>query len=182
MKNKLTISEKINLLFAEENYSGARKLLLGLLKENANDHWLLTRLSTTYYEEKNYKKALEFSRKAIEISPDCPLSLWDYAGALEMTGETKRAIDVWKKLFSMDIEKLANDNCGEGVTRAKALQMDCAFRIGIAYATLRELSKSKEYFDKHLKLRHPGNRSIYDLKYVKDRIKRITTTNTVYTP
>jgi len=102
---------------------------------------------------------------------DCPLSLWDYAGALEMTGETKRAIDVWEKLFLMDIDKLANDTCGEGIVRARVLQMDCAFRLGIAFATLGELSMAKQYFDKHLKLRYPGNRSIYDLKYVKDRIK-----------
>ncbi len=177
MNNRLTISSKINLLFAEANYSDARKLLLGLLKENSKDHWLLTRLSTTYYEEKKYKKALEFSQKAIEISPDCPLSLWDYAGALEMMGEIKKAIAVWEKLFLMDIEKLANDNCGEGITRAKALQMDCAFRIGMAYATLEELNKSKVYFENHFKLRYRGNRSIYDLKYVKDSIKRITATN-----
>jgi len=172
MNKKKEISIKIDLLFEQENYPIARKILLKELKENPNDHWLLTRISTTYYEEKKYKKALDFSKKAIQFAPDCPLTQWDHAGDLEMTGNLCNAIKIWKRLLSLDTEKLANDQCGEGMTRAKALQMDCAFRLGIAYNELNKPLESKKYFDLHLKLRYPGNRSIYRLKYVMKRIKQ----------
>ncbi len=177
MKRKAIISQKINQLFDFENYEEARKLLKQELKVNTDEHWLLVRIATTYYEEKKYKQALEFSEQAIQIAPNCPLTLWEYAGDLEMTGDIYKAIGIWKKLLNKDTQKLANGPCGEGLTAAKALQMDCAFRLGIAFRDLNKVEESKKYFDLHLKLRYPGNRSIYKRTYVMNRIKKQPLTN-----
>jgi tetratricopeptide (TPR) repeat protein len=179
MDRKIEISKQIDLLFDHENYQNARKILLKELKGNPNDHWLLTRISTTFYEEKKYKKALEFSQKAIQLAPNCPLTQWDHASDLEMTGDVKKAIKIWLRLLSMDTEKIANGLCGEGIARAKALQMDCAFRLGIAYRDLKNPKESKKYFDLHLNLRYPGNCSIYRRKYAIERIKKQPLTRTV---
>ena len=61
------------------------------LKSSPNDHWLLTRLGLTYYEERRYKQALKYELRALAEAPNCPLALWDYAGSLEMLGRTEAA-------------------------------------------------------------------------------------------
>jgi hypothetical protein len=53
-----SFSNKINALFATKNWAEARKLLQSQLCKQPDNHWLLTRISTTFYEERYYKKAL----------------------------------------------------------------------------------------------------------------------------
>ena len=54
------------------------------LKAEPHHHWLLTRLSSEYYEKRQYALALKYAEKAFTEVPSCPLVLWDYAGALQM--------------------------------------------------------------------------------------------------
>ncbi len=169
----MNISEKINSYFDAEKYSKARTIILKELEIHPEDHWLLTRLSTAYYEERNYEKAVEFSRLAIRICPKCPLARWDYAGSLEMTGNPEEAIKIWRKLFLTDPRKMAKDPCGEGIAWSKALIMDSAYMLGIAYSTMGDGRNSKKYFNAHLKLRYPGNQSIYSMKSVKETMKEL---------
>lgn len=113
------------------------------------DHWLLSRVGTTYYEEMNYSKALQYSLKAVKISPNCPLVLWDYAGALDMQGREGEAIKIWKSLIKRGIESIAYDECGEGLTWARSLVNDCYYRIGKSYLKLGNKSFGKKYIQTH---------------------------------
>ena len=54
------------------------------LKAEPRHHWLLTRLSSVYDEQRRYALALQYAEKAFVEAPSCPLVLWDYAGALQV--------------------------------------------------------------------------------------------------
>ncbi|HEX5432393.1 MAG TPA: tetratricopeptide repeat protein, partial [Bryobacteraceae bacterium] len=79
-----------------ERWRAARQVIRAELRSSPNGHWLLTRLGLTYYEEKRYKQSLRYTARALEEMPNCPLVLWDYAGDLEMLGQTKRALDIYR--------------------------------------------------------------------------------------
>src|SRR5688572_8717949 len=94
-----TLSKRINRLFDHEKWAAARSLiereLATLPADDWTRHWWLTRLSTTYYEERNYKKARELAEQAVAIAPSCPLVLWDLAGTLDMLGDKAGAIHTY---------------------------------------------------------------------------------------
>ena len=80
------MASKIERLIEAEDWPAARRAIRAELRSDPENHWLLTRLGLTYYEEKDYKQALEWSRRAVGEAPNCPLVLWDYAGTLQMLG------------------------------------------------------------------------------------------------
>ncbi len=119
--------KKINELFQDEKWKVAREIIKVELENYPQDHWLLTRLSTTYYEEHKYDKALYYVRKAFKIAPNCPLVIWDYACALDMIEKEMKAIELWKKIISLGVEQVAYDECGEGIRWAKSIINDCRY-------------------------------------------------------
>ena len=90
---------KIEELIDSEEWTAARREINAALKKHPDDHWLLTRLGLTYYEQHRYQKALEIEEKALKISPECPLVLWDYAGTLQMLDQHKKSIKVFQKIM-----------------------------------------------------------------------------------
>jgi tetratricopeptide (TPR) repeat protein len=154
----------IEKLIDHDDWPNARKAILVALKQFPDDHWLLTRLGLTYYEQRNYKKALEIEEKAYEMSPNCPLVLWDYAGSLQMLGCHEDAIKLYRRIISRDVERVAYGECGEGKAWARGLIADCHYRLSHSYRDLGKEKMSLNEFEKHLDLRGPGCRSIYLLK------------------
>src|ERR1700722_16479923 len=129
----------ISSYFEAENWTGARKVIKSQLKEAPNDHWLLTRLSTTYYEERDYKEALRWAKRAHEIVPDCPLVLWDLAGAYDMGGMPSEAIKYYERILkkgSRGIEAMAADECAEGPAWALSLVIDTIYRASLCLKKL----------------------------------------------
>ena len=57
IKKAREVSRLINRLFKEEQWEQARIFILKLVEEEPDNHWLLVRLSDTYYEEKKYNDA-----------------------------------------------------------------------------------------------------------------------------
>jgi len=164
--------DQIQSLFQNQKWIEARKLIQDELSRCPRSHWLLTRLSTTYYEEKRYKKALATSKRALKLDPQCPLILWDYACVLDMVGQEKEAIAVWKKLLRRGERALAFDNCGEGIRWARSLLNDCRFRIGVSYLDRGKKTIGKQYLIEHLRQRSPGLPSLYSMKDVREEMKR----------
>ena len=128
----------------------------------------------TYYEDRNYQKALEYAEKALEIEPDCPLVLWDYAGVLDMLDDTKKAISIWKYLLNCSVEQIAFDECGEGIRDAKSLHNNCRFRIGSSYIDINQKKLAIKYLKLHLQNRQRGLPSIYSKKEVLKLLKSIS--------
>ena len=159
--------QRIENLIQKDKYKEARQLLYHELRKNPDDHWYLTRLSSTFYEQRQYKKALTIGKKAQALAPNCPLVLWDVAGALDMLEKKEEAITLWKKLLRRGIRNVAYGPCGEGLTWARSLLADCRYRIGKAYKSQRNVQMAKRYYRNYLKGREEGTKSIYNLRTVK---------------
>ena len=156
-----TITE-IEAAIERDDWDKARRLLEEELRKTPEDHWLLTRLATTYYEQRNYEKALESSERAIHLAAGCPLVRWDYACALDMLDRTSEAIEQWKYLLKAGPKSIANDPCGEGREWATSLVNDCRYRLALAHADKGEFAKAIHYIRNYLKNRKTGVSSIYE--------------------
>jgi predicted Zn-dependent protease len=154
-------------LYQRERWAKARALIVRELKKVPDDHWYLTRLSGTHYEEHNYKKAREASDKAVKLMPLCPLVLWDRAGILEMLGQQAQAIAIWKRLLKRGTKSVAYGPCGEGLTWAKSLLNDCRYRIANTYRQLGKSNQARLYYKAYLKQRAQGVPSVYDKRTVR---------------
>lgn len=170
---QMEIQEQIDKALANEDWRRARSLLKKALAKNPKSHWLLTVLSEAYYEERDYKNALKYSEKAKAVCPNCPLVLWDYAGALDMLDREKEAIEVWKGLVRSGARISSFDDCWESKRWAKSLLNDCRYRIALSYADLNEYAKARQYLRKHIAKRSPGIPSLYSKSDVNDKLQAI---------
>jgi predicted Zn-dependent protease len=155
------------------DWVGARKLIRQELKRKPKDHWLLSRLALTYYEERQYRRALHYEIKALQIAPYCPLSIWGYAGTLEMLDRPNEALSLFRWLLSWGEEQLAYGECGEGIRAARSLIADCHYRIARIWEKKGQRKRALAAYSEHLARRGPGTRSIYALGDVKARYKTL---------
>jgi len=155
--------QALDALLDSERWADARAMIRAELRHSPRDHWLLTRLALTYYEQRNYRNALRHSEQALAIDPKCPLVLWDYAGALQLLDRHEEAIAVYAGLAKRGHRRIARDSCSEGLAWSRGLVADCFLRISDSLDDLGRSDDSHEMFAAHLDLRGPGCRSIYKL-------------------
>jgi len=164
----------------EEKWRDARKLIRIEMKKHPDNHWLVLQLSTTYYEEHQYDRSLELIKMARQMAPKCPAVAWNYASSLDMVGDKKEAIKIWQSLLKRGVDKLAFlDDCGEGILWTKSLLNDCLYRIGLSYADMGKSSHAIRYIEEHISQRRPGIPSLYSMKEVKRKLKRLREMNTI---
>jgi tetratricopeptide (TPR) repeat protein len=163
---------RIEGLIAAGRWTAARKVIRDLLKQRPDDHWLLSRMALTYYEQRAYKKAMAFELRAVEIQPTCPLALWGLAGTLEMVGREAEASDVYRRLIRRGSRRLATDRCGEGTRWAHGLVADCWFRLGQIRVRAGRPREALAAYRKHLAIRSSGA-SIYTAAQVRRRLKEL---------
>ncbi len=154
--------KRIEALIDKDQYKEARQLLFRELKKQPHDHFYLSRLSLTFYEERKYSLALTYAKKAHELVPNCPLVLWEMAGALDMLGKEEEAIDTWKKNLRRGLKRVAFGRCGEGMADARSLFANSRYRIGKAYKDLGNVRMARIYYRNYLKDRGNGAKSIYN--------------------
>jgi tetratricopeptide (TPR) repeat protein len=172
-KNREKLLNKFYKLYnVDENWTEARKILFQLLNKEPDSHWLLTSISSTYYEDKKYKMALRYSTKALKIKSRCPLALMDHATALDMLGRETEAIEIWKSLLRRGI-RIAYGECSEGIRYALKILNTCRLRIGISYKDLNKIELAKKYLKLHLKNRKQGIPCNYTKKEVLKRLKSL---------
>lgn len=162
----------IEQLLRKEEWQRARILIRKELVKSPKSHWLLTRLSSTYYETRQYKRALFFVEKALELAPKCPLVLWDYAGCLDMLHRENEAIAIWKSLIKRGANKIAKGQCGEGIIRARELVNDCRFRIAFAYLDIGQKDCARRYLQSFINKRRQGQRSMYGINKAKELLEK----------
>jgi tetratricopeptide (TPR) repeat protein len=157
------LSKKIDALFATEKWKEARALIEKAMKKRGHepDHWLLTRLATTYYEERRYKNALQLVEKARVLAPECPLVLWDYAGTLDALGRSEEAVSVYMALILRGPEKIGRQECGEGLEWAIGLLTDCFYRASVCLKHLHRPQSAWKFFLWYAQLVAAGAQSIY---------------------
>src|SRR5438067_6332455 len=98
MANK-RIGQQIDDLIDAEQWEQARALIEKALTKEPRSHWLLTQLGETYYEQRQYKKALKLLLQSRQILPDCPLTLWHLANTLDALGYHLGAIHLYTWLL-----------------------------------------------------------------------------------
>jgi tetratricopeptide (TPR) repeat protein len=165
------MSRDIEELIRTEDWAAARASIEHELVADPDNHWLLTRLALTYYEQYDYKRALQISAQALAQAPRCPLALWDYAGALDMLQRHEEATWIYRQLIRRGVESIAYDKCGEGIGRARGLVADCYYRLSGCYQALGRKRASLRAFTKHLDMRGPGCFSIDPLKDIGREFK-----------
>lgn len=164
---------RIEKLLAAKKWEPARALIQDELLSDPADHWLWTTLGLTYYEQREYGKALKCSKHAVELAPNCPLVLWDYAGTLYMNGQESSALAIWTILLGMDMEDVAYGECSEGMDWALQLINDVHYRMGRCYMHLGEKDLARVSFEKYLHNRRHGVGSIYDAAQVKKELAKL---------
>ena len=167
-------ARQIEEAIQRDDWEKARLLIRQWLRRKPNDHWLLTRLGLTYYEQRQYKRALHYELKALQLEPYRPLAIWDYAGTLDMLGRKKEALSIYRWLISWGEERLAYGPCGEGIQRARSLIADCFYRIGSIHEERGQRKRAVAAFREHLSRRTRGTRSIYPLAKVRRRYARLS--------
>ena len=153
----------IEALIRAERWAGARGLIKKRLKKEPTNHWLLARLGLTYYEQRQYERALACEEEALRIEPNCPLALWDYAGSLQMLRRHREALDIYEKITQRGAERIAVGQCGEGLAWANGLVADCYYRMMDSLDALGDEAGATAMLVKHLDMRGPGCHSIYPL-------------------
>jgi tetratricopeptide (TPR) repeat protein len=157
----------IEKLVERKKWQQARAAIQEELVFAPTDHWLWLTLSLTYYEEREYEKAWQCSKRAVELQSDCPLALWHYAGSSFMSGREDTALAIWTMLLDKDLEEVAYEECGEGMDWALQLINDVHYRMGRYYEWKGEPKLARLSFEKYLHNRAHGVGSIYDRKQVE---------------
>jgi len=174
-KKQQKVAAMIERAIAADKWVHARRLIRQELRLRRDDHWLLTRLSVTYYEQKQYQKSLNCVVEALRVAPNCPLAIWDYAGMLDMLNRKKRALQIYQWLISLGEDRIAFGECGEGIRFARSLIADCYYRIARIHEGRRERQKALRAYKQHLRRRKLGVRSIYPPSQVRQRYAALQT-------
>lgn len=172
-RKKRDSGDAIEKAIAQDQWVRARSLIRKALAKEPDSHWLLSRLALTYYEQKQYRKALSYELKALQIEPYCPMSIWGYAGTLDMLEQEKEALKLYRWLISWGEEELAYGQCGEGIQKARSLIADCFYRIARIQGRAGQRKRAIQSYKEHLSRRTRGTRSIYPLKDVKQRMRKL---------
>jgi tetratricopeptide (TPR) repeat protein len=159
----------IESLIREGRWNAARRAITIALRSKPTSHWLIARLGLTYYEQRQYSRGLKFTTRALELSPRCPLALWDYAGTLQMLARDAEAIAIYRRLIQRGPVRIAKDPCGERLSRSRGLVADCHLRLSDSLHSLGDEVGAERHFVKHLDMRGPGCQSIYPLKEIAVR-------------
>lgn len=160
----------IEKLLASKKWKAARARIQDELVASPSDHWLWMHLGLTYHEVKDYDKALSCSKRAVELEPNCALALWHYAGCLVMTGKDSAAMAIWTILLDMDLDEVADGECGEGMDWALQLVNDVHYRMGRYFEHNGRETLARASYEKYLHNRAHGVGSIYDDAPIKKRL------------
>ena len=167
------VGREVNRVYMGERWLEATKLIRKHLRRSPNDHWLLTRLASTYYERRRYREALSISRRALAVAPRCPLVLWDHAGILRGLRRHRDSIAVLRRLIRRGADALASGECGEGLTRARALVNDSRLEIARNHEAMGNLPMAKRYVRAYLAGRLHGPKGIYSKREAERRLRRL---------
>jgi tetratricopeptide (TPR) repeat protein len=156
-----------------EDWVDARRLIKAELRNAPKDHWLMSRLALTYYEQRKYLQALHWEILALREAPYCPLAIWGYAGTLEALGRLGESLSLYRYLLSWGEEQMAYGDCGEGIRRARSLLADCHYRIASIWEDKRQWKKAAAEYEIYLAKRKDGWGSIYPIGEVKARYAKV---------
>lgn len=169
---KRRLNDQVNECFRLEKWAEARAVLERELEKEPQNHWIVTQLGVTYYEQRRYQEAVDLFLESKEIVSDCPLTLWNLAGGLDALGKHSAALSIFTWLLQSRVSP-SDDPCWESVDWSETLKADCIFRIGVCLQNLGKKQKSEQCFRQYLNLLAMGIEGLYSLEDVKRHIQTI---------
>jgi tetratricopeptide (TPR) repeat protein len=170
--SKNTISKTINDLFERCEWEQARRLLEKEREQDPNNHWVLTQLGVTFYEQKKYEEALKLLLASLKIVGDCPLTLWNLAGTLDALGNYTDAMQIYTWLLESD-KTASEDPCWESKAWADSLKTDSVYRMGVCFQHLGKKTKAEHCYQQYLNLLLSGAEGVYSIEDVTRRIRSL---------
>ncbi len=172
MATAAKVGARIDNLINAERWEEARTLIEKALKKEPENHWLWTQLGETYYEQGEYKKALETLLKSRDILPDCPLTLWHLAGTLDVLGDHPGAIRLYTWLLRSK-RTPEDDPCWESEEWTDTLKTDCIFRMGICFKHLKKNKQAAHCFRKYIDISLLGIEGSYPIEEARKHIQEL---------
>ena len=145
----------IDGLVQRGRWAQARKLLERELERDPENHWLLTQLGVTFYEEQRYDEALVLFAAALEIVPDCPLTLWNIAGSLDALGKSARAVPIYTWILRSG-KTPDDDPCWESKAWTDSLKADAVYRLGACFEHMGKKHKAEQCYMQYPISSRPG--------------------------
>lgn len=168
-----TLSKKVDLLFRQGKWAKARKLLEEEREEEPTDHWVLTQLGVTFYEERRYEEALQLFSASLQIVDDCPLTLWNVAGALDSLDRHDEAVPIYTWLLRATTSA-DKDPCWESKEWADALKADCVYRLGLCFEHLGNREVAEHCYLQYMNLLATGIEGRYSVDDVLGKVRRLS--------
>lgn len=165
-----TLNDQIDDYFRREEWEKARRLLEREWEKDPDNHWLLTQLGVTYYEQQRYEEALPFFQASLRIVRDCPLTLWNLAGTLNALGKNAPAIRLYTGLLQTK-KSPEEDPCWESKDWTDALKADCVYRLGVCFQDLGKKRKAEHCYRQYLNLLSIGINGLYTLEDVQRKVR-----------
>ena len=166
------MNSKINGLIQRGQWAEARRLLERERDKEPTNHWVLTQLGVTFYEQRRYEEALQLFLASREIVPDCPLTLWNLGGTLDSLGKHTHAMRIFTGILYSNTSP-DDDPCWESVKWADALKADCVYRLGVCFQHLGKKRKAELCYRQFLNLLSIGIEATYSIDDVKRRNARL---------
>ncbi len=163
-------NQTVETLIEQGAWEEARKLIEQELLREPDNHWLLTQLGVTFYEQGRYRESLRPLLESLEIVPDCPLTLWNLAGALDALGKSEKAIEIYTWLLRSK-KTAADDSCWESQEWADALKTDCVFRVGVCFQHLDNRESAENCFRQYINLLLAGQNGMYSVEEAAKHIR-----------
>ncbi len=163
---------KIEALFRREEWAKARALLERERAHDPANHWLLTQLGVTFYEQRQYDDALRMFLASRKIVADCPLTLWNLAGTLDALGLHARALRIYTRLLQSN-QSSDDDPCWESKEWTDALKADCVYRLGVSFQHLGKKHKAEHCYREYLSLLSMEIGGSYSMADVQRRMREL---------
>jgi len=165
--------DNIDELLQRGNWVEARKLLKLESAEDPANHWVLTQIGVTLYEQAQYEDALKYFQDSHAIVSNCPLTLWNLAGTLDSLGKHKDAMTIYISLLEAN-QTPKDDPCWESKEWTDALKTDCVYRIGVCLQHMGKNKEARDYYRKYLTLVKNGFKGSYSKADVKCRMQALS--------
>jgi len=148
----------------------AKALIRSGLKKWPKDWRLAGWRSVVYYEEENYKKALQWAKKSYELEPDLPWTLYNYAEALDTLDRYEEALKYFKKILRKKFQPV---NFEEGIFQSQCVLNDTRLCIGYCYLNLNRSGLAMHWMREYLKYRKTVKQSRYNIKETREDLKSL---------
>lgn len=162
----------VETLLEGGEWDAARTLIDRELSARPDDHWLLTQRGVTFYEQGRYRESLRPFLSALAIVPDCPLTLWNLAGALDALGKPEEGLAIYTWLLKSD-KSPADDECWESDEWTAGLKTDCVYRVGVCFRHMKRRESAENCFRQYVNLLLAGMTGTYTIDDAARQIREL---------